>query len=121
MHISKSLKLNNQESPLFWSLYSDYERDLGELQKELFDLIREFSDVYDRASLSDTQVSAMLDRYFSIEERKVALKKLYRQRYEEILPNKKVMRFYQIDNKIDSHIRCDIAKRLPLIEPDMEY
>ena len=121
INISNNLKLNSQESELFWNIYSDYERELGLLQKEYFDLIREFSSLYKKNSLSENSASNMLDKHFSIEERKVVLKKSYRDRFQEIMPVKKVMRFYQIDNKIDSLIRCDIAKRLPLIESDMEF
>ena len=121
VNISNNLNLNSQESESFWNIYSDYERELGLLQKEYFDLIREFSSLYKKNSLSENSASNMLDKHFSIEERKVALKKSYRDRFQEIMPVKKVMRFYQNDNKMDSLIRCDIAKRLPLIESDMEF
>ena len=63
----------------------------------------------------------MLAEFFRIEARKLQTKQSYLSTYQQILPAKKVFRFYQIDNKIDSLIRCDIAKKLPLIEPDMEF
>ena len=121
VYISKSLDLNENESQNFWDLYSDYEKELGQQQKNLFDLIREFNKGYNNKSISNPQVGELLEKYFEIEESKVAIKKSYLPKFQDILPNKKVMRFYQIDNKVDSLIRCDIAKQTPLIEPDMEF
>jgi hypothetical protein len=118
IHISKSLTLSHNESEPFWNLYAEYEKELATAQRDYFNLIREFSDGYKNNNLTDAQATQLLSRYFEIEETKVAIKKSYLPRYQQVLSSKKVMRFYQIDNKIDSHIRCDIAEKMPMIEPD---
>lgn len=121
VQISKSLELSNEQSNKFWGVYADYERELGSTTKDSFELIRKFSEGYKKNSITEQDTANMLAAYFRIEARKLQIKQNYLSRYQEILPNKKVFRFYQIDNKIDSLIRCDIAKKLPLIEPDMEF
>lgn len=121
VQISKSLELNNDQSSKFWDVYADYERELGSTTKDSFELIRKFSEGYKKNSITEQDTANMLAAYFRIEARKLQIKQNYLSRYQEILPNKKVFRFYQIDNKIDSLIRCDIARKLPLIEPDMEF
>lgn len=121
VQISKSLQLTGEQSDGFWEVYADYERELGQSTKDSFNLIRKFSEGYQNGTITEQNAVNLLAEFFRIEARKLQTKQSYLSRYQEILPAKKVFRFYQIDNKIDSLIRCDIAKKLPLIEPDMEF
>ena len=121
VQISKSLELTSEQSNQFWDIYADYERELGQSTKDSFNLIRKFSNGYENGTITEQGASNMLAEFFRIEARRLQTKQSYLSRYKEILPTKKVLRFYQIDNKIDSLIRCDIARKLPLIEPDMEF
>lgn len=119
--ISNSMILSEEQSEKFWDIYSDYERDTGKLTRRGFELIRQYSAAYQDNAITEQQATQLLEDYFVNEENKIQLKQQYLPRFLQILPAKKVFRFYQIDNKIDSLIRCDIAKKLPLIEPDMEF
>ncbi|MFK8028589.1 MAG: hypothetical protein AB8C40_11080 [Gammaproteobacteria bacterium] len=121
VQISKSLKLTSEQSGPFWDVYADYEQALGKITKDSFDLIRKFSEKEQSNSMTEQSASNMLAAFFRIEGQKLQIKQQYLGNFKEVLPTKKVFRFYQIDNKIDSLIRCDIAKKLPLIEPDMEF
>ncbi|MDW3095540.1 MAG: hypothetical protein R8G33_07705 [Gammaproteobacteria bacterium] len=121
VQISKSLELTSEQSGPFWDVYAAYERDLAKITKESFDLIRKFSDQHQKNTITEQSASNMLSAFFRLEGQKLQMKQQYLSGFKEVLPTKKVFRFYQIDNKIDSLIRCDIAKKLPLIEPDMEF
>ncbi|MFK7795110.1 MAG: hypothetical protein AB8B89_07175 [Gammaproteobacteria bacterium] len=120
VHISKSLDLTPEQSAPFWDIYTDYEKASGKITKEAFDLIRKFSDGYKNNSISEQSATNMLATYFRLEGQRLQLKQQYYTLFQKVIPAKKVFRFFQIDNKVDSLIRCDIAKKLPLIEPDME-
>jgi len=119
IQISKLLKLTGDQSSAFWNVYADYERELSVITKDSFDLIRRFSEGYTNNSITEQSATNMLAEFFRIEAKNLRIKQSYLARYQEVLPTKKVLRFYQIDNKVDALIRCDIAKKLPLIEPDM--
>ena len=121
VQISKSLELTPTQSGAFWPIYSDYERDTGEITKASFDLIRKFSEGYEDGTITEQSAENMLAEFFRLESRKQQVKQSYLPLLKGVLPTKKVFRFYQIDSKVDSLIRCDIAKKLPLIEPDMEF
>ena len=118
IHVSNSVKLSASESNQFWGVYSEYERDLGRATSAMFDLIRKFSEGYQNNSISDQNAANMLAEFFRIEAQKLQVKQSYLSRFQAILPNKKVLQFYQIDNKVDTLIRCDVAKRLPLIKTE---
>jgi hypothetical protein len=44
------------------------------------------------------------------------VKKRYVKRFQDVLPPKKLARFFQIDNKMDAFINAAIAKEVPLVE-----
>ena len=94
---------------------------MSQVNKDYFDLLRKFSDGYNNNSITEQQAANMLAEFFRIEGRKVQVKQSYVSRFQSALPTKKVVRFYQIDNKVDSLIRCDIAKKMPLIDPGVEF
>jgi len=121
IEISKRLELTGEQSEQFWEIYSDYERQSGKITKDSFDLIRKYSEGYKNNTISEQSATNMLAAYFRIEGQKLQLKQEFYTRFQSAIPTKKVFRFFQIDNKIDALIRCDIAKKLPLIEPDMEF
>ena len=121
VQISKSLELSSEQGDDFWAVYADYERELGQSTKDSFNLIRKFSAGYENGTITEQSAVNMMAEFFRIEARKLQTKQSYLSRFQQVMPAKKVFRFYQIDNKIDSLIRCDIARKLPLIEPDMEF
>lgn len=116
IHISKELKLDADESDKFWDIYSNYERELSAQNKISFDLIRKYSKGYENNAITDNQAQEMLISFFNTEEKKLTIKKSYITQYQSVLSDKKVFQFYQIDNKVDTIIKCDIANRLPIIK-----
>ena len=113
IYISKALSLTKDQSSGFWGVFGEYERELSQVNKDYFDLLRRFSDGYNNNSITDQQAANMMAEFFRIEARKLQVKQSYVSRFQSALPVKKVVRFYQIDNKVDSLIRCDIAKKCP--------
>ena len=118
LKIAKNLPLTNDESEPFWTLYNDYQNDMSKITKQSFDLIRKYSDEYERNSISNQSAENMIAEFFRIEHREIQLKESYLPKFQAVLPTKKVFLFYQLDNKIDTLIRCDIAKKLPLIKTE---
>jgi len=50
----------------------------------------------------------------SIETAEVALKKSYIPKLEKVLPEVKVARYYQIENKIRALVKYELAGKIPL-------
>ncbi|MEM8843850.1 MAG: hypothetical protein AAGB35_02295 [Pseudomonadota bacterium] len=116
--IAQSLPLDDDESEAFWDVYNDYQNDQSKLMKQSFDLMKRYTDEYESNSISDQEAENMLAEYFRIEHKEIQLKESYLPKFQVIIPSKKVFLFYQLDNKIDALVRCDIAKQLPLIKTD---
>ncbi len=66
--------------------------------------------------LGDDQARAILDEYLAVKKDMQKLRKQYVREFRKILPEKKVLRFMQIDNKIDTIIDFELVQIVPLAE-----
>src|SRR6266705_2730109 len=73
---------------------------------------RSFSEQYD--TLTDEQASKIMNEWISVEKAKNNVKDKYVSRFKKILPARKVMRFFQADNKLDAMINAQLASVIPL-------
>ena len=51
-----------------------------------------------------------------VDQHRTALRRKYVDQFAEVLPGRKVARFYQIENKVDAVIRYDLAATIPVVE-----
>ena len=56
--------------------------------------------------------------YFDIQSDILKIRKKYVRRFRKILPDIKVMRLYQIENKIRAEVDAALAIMVPLADPD---
>ncbi len=66
------------------------------------------------ASLTDAQAKAMVEEALKVDEERLRLRRAYLGRMAKAIPPRKLARFYQIDNKLDSVVRADVARQIPL-------
>ena len=65
-------------------------------------------------SLTDDKARALIHEYVSIEQAEVRVKEEYIRKFSSILPPQKVIRFVQIENRLDATMDLEIARRIPL-------
>ena len=53
----------------------------------------------------------------AIQQGRLDIQKEFVPKFRDAIPGVKVTRFYQIDNKIQALIQCDIAQLVPLAHP----
>ena len=110
--VTAAMDLEAKESEMFWPLYREYRTEMAKVGDRFVKLLTTYLETYDR--LTDDQANKMMDEYISIERSKHALKSKYRGRFSKVLPARKVVRFFQIDNKMDAVISAELAKTIPL-------
>ena len=57
----------------------------------------------------------MVDEMMSIQRAELKVKETYLPKFRKVIPEVKVARFLQIENKIDTLIKLDLAANIPLI------
>lgn len=111
--VAANLDLTEDESIPFWLMYRDYRVEMAHLGDRLVKLITDYS--ASRDTLSDVQAGALMDRWVSIQEDELAVRKRYMKKFQKVIPLKKTVRFFQIENKLDAALRYELAGLIPLV------
>jgi hypothetical protein len=69
----------------------------------------------DYETLTDEQARVMLGEFLTIERKQLELKEAYVKKFSAVLSPKKVARYFQLENKIQSVIDYDHAKKIPVV------
>jgi len=110
--VAGALPLTDTEADAFWPLYDAYEKERRPLDERANRLVADF--LAGAASLTDAQAKAMVEEALKIDEERLRVRRSYLSRMAKAIPPDKLVRFYQIDNKLDSVVRADVAKQVPL-------
>jgi len=112
--IAADMKLTEEEGKAFWPLYREYQEALRKLQDRSFKLLAEFAQERENETFTDPKAKALLDEYMAIEREDLRLKRTYLDKFNRILPAKKVMRYFQLENKITAAINYQATQMVPL-------
>lgn len=112
--IAENMELTAEESDKFWPVYREYQNARAPLIDRRIALLSDFRDNFE--FLTDEKANQLLDESLKIEQDTLKLKKKHLRQFNKVLPAKKVARYYQIENKIDTIIDFDLAQIVPLAE-----
>ena len=112
--IAANLPLTDAEARKFWPIYDSYVADLGKINQRLAKLIIEYRDAYNAGPVSNPTAKKLLAESQNIEAAELKLKRDYVPKLETALPEAKVARFIQIENKIRAAVRYELANAIPL-------
>ena len=110
--ITEGMDLTPDEMETFWPLYREYRLEAIDLGDRIVGLITRYADNYDQ--LTDEVADKLLADFVSIEQARADLKAKYLPKFKQVLPARKVARFYQLENKMDLTILGEVADQIPL-------
>ncbi len=110
--VTENLELTAAESEVFWPLYRQFQNDRALMVDRTMKMLTEFRDNFD--VLSEEQAKALVDEYFKIQKEELRLNEKYLREFRKILSQKKTMRYFQIENKLDAIIDYDLSQVIPL-------
>jgi hypothetical protein len=110
--IAANMHLNANEKEGFWAVYEDYQQDLEKILERTVALIEDYAINFE--TLSDKKAKELLNSHLKIEADTVKLKKSYLRKFQKVLPAQKVVRYYQLENKIEAIIDYELVDKIPL-------
>ena len=110
--VLKGLELTDSESAAFIPIYDEYEAERKQLADRTIALLDKFVANYD--SMTDDAARSILKDWVSLEDSRLDLTKKYAKRFEKALPAPKVLRFVQIENKLDTAVEMEAVRLVPL-------
>ena len=114
LFIATNMQLTESEANAFWPVYEAYQAELAKLRDREIKLIEEFATKFE--TMSDDAAKKLLDDSLSIDSDHQKLRQSYLSKIRGVLPDKKVARYYQLENKIDAVLEYEMAKRIPLVQ-----
>jgi hypothetical protein len=111
--VAENMQLTVAESKDFWPVYEQYQSELFLIRARTAKLIEDYSDAYEK--MTNDTARDLLDEYMKTEELKLKLRKHYLSKFRTVLPEIKVTRYYQIENKIEKALMFGIAANIPLL------
>jgi len=112
--IEGELMLTEAEANGFWPIYENYRGEIETYQDRYSKLLRDFADSF--GDLTDTAATEMIDDYFAIRMGTLEVRQRYVAAFLDVMPARKLVRFYQMENKIDAVAELPLILDIPLLE-----
>ena len=110
--VAENMQLTEAEAKAFWPVYDSYQDELFLLRVRTAKLIQDYADAYEK--MTNDTAKKLLDEYMTIESLGVRLRQAYLPKFRKVLPEVKVARYYQIENKIKAALQYEVAANIPL-------
>ena len=112
--VANNMELSDAEAKQFWPIYDSYQKDLAQVNQKLGQTIKEYAEAYNKGPVPDGTAKKLLSDALSVEEQETKLKRTYAEKLEKVIPPTKVARYIQMETKIRSLIKMELAKESPL-------
>lgn len=109
-----NMSFTEAEKDVFWPLYRKYRDAMSNVASRQLDVIIDFANHFD--NMTEEKAQELLDRNLIYEEQAIKVKQLYVDKFRRILPNIKVARLMQIENRMDTAIKMKLSEGIPLME-----
>ena len=110
--VLKAMALDDAQLTAFTPIYDAYQADRKQLMQRGVDLINAYSSNYD--SMTDDAAKGLLKDWFKLQEDEHALVKGTAKKLDKVLPTAKVLRFVQVENKLNTLLRLPGIQGIPL-------
>jgi hypothetical protein len=116
--IEFEMGLTKEEAEGFWPLYKSYRAEVMVVRDRYAAMIGSFLRAYEAGDVSDKYAGELLNDWLKYKDDLLKVQKQNVRKFSKVLPMRKVVRFYQLENKMDAEIEAELAVFVPLIEDD---
>jgi hypothetical protein len=112
--VAENMQLTEAEGKAFWPAYDAYQEEKSKLNDRRIKVIEDYAANFQ--SLSDEVAKDLVDRSIGLQKDAVKLMESYLPKFRQAVGDKKVARFYQIENKIDAVVNFELAANIPFVQ-----
>jgi hypothetical protein len=113
--LAVNMSMTAEESDSFWPLYREYNTKKADLGDERLKIIMDYATAY--PDVDDATAKSLVDRSMKYTKDLNSLKERYVRKFGKVLPPAKLMRFLQIDSRLDNLVELQIQRSVPVVEP----
>jgi Spy/CpxP family protein refolding chaperone len=110
--VLKSMELTDEQLAKFTPIYDAYQVERKALMERGVNLLNAYASNY--ATMTDEAAGKLLKDWFQLQDDETALLRKYAKKLDKVLPTGRVLRFVQIENKLNSLLRIEGVRSIPL-------
>ena len=114
--VANNMALTESEAKGFWPVYEEYQKDLTAINQRIIKMIESYAADYRAKSLTDEKAKKLIEEMVAIEQAEAGMKAAYAPKLGKVLPQMKVARYLQIENKIRALVKYELAGGVPLVQ-----
>jgi hypothetical protein len=107
-----ALNLSDAEIAKFTPIYDDYQAEMKVIMGRGSEVVNKFASNYD--TMTDDAAKSIMKDFFKVRDDRNALVKNYAKKMEKALPATKVLRWVQVENKLNALLDYEAARLVPL-------
>jgi hypothetical protein len=111
--VAENMQLTEAEAKSFWPVYDRFQDELFLVRARTLKLLGDYTNSYEK--MSNDTAKKLLDEFMNIETLRLKLYQVYIPKFRKVLPEAKVARYYQIENKVQAALMYEIARTIPLV------
>jgi len=111
--VAENMGFTQSEADKFWPVYEDYQKELIKLVDREIELIKEYARTY--KSMTNEEAAKLMSEFLDIEGDYQTTRRDYVPKFRGIVSDIKVVRYFQIENKIKAIVDFELAAKIPLI------
>ena len=115
--IREEMMLTDAESKEFWPLYERYSAEKRVINEPYFAGLIEYVDRYYNGDLEDEHAERLMNTYFEVNQGVLRKRQEYVKKFGKVMSSIKVMRFFQLENKVQAEVNAALAVIIPLADP----
>jgi hypothetical protein len=113
--VAANMELTESEAKGFWPVYDAYQKDLEALNKRAKEMVKTYADAWNTKSMNNEKAKKLTTDFLTLQADEVKLMQSYVPKLGKVLPDTKVARYLQLENKIRTIVKYDVAAGVPLV------
>jgi len=112
--IADRMKFTDQEAAAVWPVYRQYETELAAINDKKVSIMKEY--LSHHQSLNDKQAKQLAEDVFDVDQKTLDLRAKCFGALEKVLPGKTIVRWLQLERRLQLLIDAQVSKDLPVIQ-----
>jgi hypothetical protein len=112
--IALNMDLKPEEAEAFWPIYESYQKDLTQINLRLVRMVESYGAHYRNNTLTDEIARKVTEEALAIDEAELKLRRAYFARLAKALSARKAARYLQLESRVHTQVRYELAANLPL-------
>jgi hypothetical protein len=112
--VATAMDLDDKQTTEFWPVYRAYRVEMTKVNDRMLTVLTTYLENY--PNLPDPLARQLIDESLRIEQARHDVRSAFLPRFRQVLPDRKVARFLQVEHRLDSILNVELAERVPLVD-----